>query len=173
MFFNSWSGSSKPSHPTSPLSTIMYKWSKLAALINLQEHECLHVRPQKHRQTHTQLRLRRRSGEWDHLMPADGVMEGGRRGGEKLEIRTTRPNAYKPVLRRWFRFTSCLLQCTHFMLDFMAEYGFKKTFSSAINCQLISWSICFVVKNVIVAKSPTSPWLFLFCHKSKIFSLLS
>lgn len=28
----------------------------------------------------TQLRLQRRSGQRDHLMPADGVMEEGRRG---------------------------------------------------------------------------------------------
>lgn len=55
-----------------------------------------------HRQTdrETELRLRRRSGERDHLMPADGVIEGGRRGEEKLEIRTTRPNAYGLLLRR-------------------------------------------------------------------------
>lgn len=54
-------------------------------------------------------------------MPADGVMGGGRRGEEKLEIRTTRPNAYGLLLRRWFHFPSCLLQHTHLMLDFVAD----------------------------------------------------
>lgn len=32
-------------------------------------------------------------------MPADGVMEGGSRGVERLEIRTTRPNADRSVLK--------------------------------------------------------------------------
>lgn len=39
--------------------------------------------------TRTQLRLKRRSGAMDHLMPADGVMEGGEETSAGAKIRTT------------------------------------------------------------------------------------
>lgn len=92
--------------------------SKLAVFIFLQEHECVHVHPQKHRQSDTaEVRKEvRGEGPSDASRWSDGGREGGRRGEEKLEIRTTRPNAYRLFLRRRFHFTPRLLQLTHLML---------------------------------------------------------
>lgn len=64
----------------------------------LPEHECLHVRPQKHGQTDTaEVTEVRREGPSDASRWSDGGREGGE---ERLEIRTTRPNAYRLFLRR-------------------------------------------------------------------------
>lgn len=94
------------------------------------------------------LRLRRRSAERDHLMPADGVMEGGWRGVERLEIRTTWPNAVLLFLRRWFHFTSCLLHCVNFMLDFikgrfLRKYSVTESGAWIIVLQMHPKDVCY------------------------------
>lgn len=121
-----------------------------------------------HTRTHTQLRLKTRSGEMNHLMPADGVMEGGEERSGGAEIRTTRPNAHWLLLRRWFHFASCSLRCARFMPDFI----FTKTFSDGVEFSIVS-SMCslflhlFVV--IIFCVDPTPE----FWSKDEIFCYIS